>query len=289
MTTRPERVALSRYFACGLLLLRLTAAAHAQEEEEKPTGWEGSAELSAVMTSGNAESESFGLRTQWIRKKQASTLTLEASGLRAESTTTRRFGVGVPGDFRVVEVSTTELTAENYSIRGRRDRSLGEHVFWFVGGGWDRNTFAGIDNRYLGTVGAGHRWIDTETASFSTTYGLTYTRQEEVVGASQSFAGLRLGYEYGRQVTATTKVGSVLVADGNLDQTSDYRLDFSNWVKVAMSDRLALKVSLQALYDNQPSLVELPLVDAMDLPTGTVTAPLDELDLLWTAALVVNF
>ncbi len=288
MISRPERVARMSLLACGLLL-PVAGAAQAEEEKRERRGWTGSAEVSAVMTSGNAESESFGMRTQWNRKWAASALTLEAAGLRAESTTTRRFGIGTPGDFRLVEVSTTELTAENYMIRARRDRSIGERVFWFLGAGWDRNTFAGIDSRYSGTAGAGHHWIDSESAHFTTTYGATYTREEDLVGGSDSFAGLRLGYEYDRLVTATTRFGSALFADGNLDETSDYRLDLTNWVKVSMNDRLALKVSVQALYDNQPSRVQLPLVDEMDVSTGTATVPLDELDLLWTAALVVNF
>ncbi len=260
------------------------------EDEPPETGWGGSAEMGAVITSGNAEAESFSARVQLTRRWQASTLSFEASGLRAESTTTTRFGVGSPESFELVEESITELTAENYLMRSRFDRSISERAFWFLGAEWDRNTFAGVDNRYIGTVGAGHHWIESETTNFSTTYGASYTRQENVVGGAETFFGVHLGYGFDRLLTPSTTFGSSLVADGNLDETSDYRFDSRNWIEVSMSERLALKVSLQALYDNQPSLTEVSLFDDQGTEIGeTVLVPLDELDLLWTATLVVWF
>lgn len=289
-TRRYDRMAPALLVAWSVVFLVPAGSASAEEEGETQTGWRGSAEVSAVMTSGNSEAESFGAKAQFHRKWEKSGVRLEASGLRAESTTTRRFGVGTPGSFRLVEESTTELTAENYFLRSRYDRAITERFFWFVGAGWERNTFAGFDNRYSGTVGAGHQWIDTDDVRFSTTYGVTYTRQEEVVGGSDSFAGVRLGYQYERQITPTTTFGSALLADANLDETSDYRLDSENWIQVSMTDRLALKVGLQALYDGEPSRVAVTLFDEAGEPTGaTGLATLEELDLLWTAALVVKF
>jgi hypothetical protein len=64
-----------------------------------------------------------------------------------------------------------------------------------------------------------------------------------------------------------------------------------NSVAVAMNRRLALKVSLQWLYDNQPSL---QLVDLFNppfppgTPAGRAQVELDELDTIFTASLVVN-
>ena len=56
-----------------------------------------------------------------------------------------------------------------------------------------------------------------------------------------------------------------------------------------MSDRFALKASLQLLFDAEPSLVGIPL----QLPDGSspgdrVLATLAKLDSLFTLALVVN-
>jgi len=79
--------------------------------------------------------------------------------------------------------------------------------------------------------------------------------------------------------------------DGNLDETSDYRADFTNYVAVAMSGRLALKASLQLLYDNEPSLGSLQLFtsDGVLFPGTFVVAPVDDLDSIFTVSLVMNF
>lgn len=290
MRFRNERVVPALMLTAGLCALYPAASVAAEEDEEPEAGWTGSAEVTAVMTSGNAEAESFGARAELNREWDRSAVEIESTALRAESTTTRRFGVGSPGGFRVVDESTTELTAENYLLRGRFDRSITDRFFWFAGAGWERNTFAGFDNRYSVVTGAGHHWIDAEDHLFSTTYGVTYTSQDEVVGTTESFTGIRLGYKYRRALTETATFGSTLLIDGNLDETSDYRLEATNWIQVSMSERLALKVSLQALYDAEPSLVALDLFDEAGDPTGeTALTPLDELDLLWTAALVVKF
>jgi hypothetical protein len=59
---------------------------------------------------------------------------------------------------------------------------------------------------------------------------------------------------------------------------------------VVLNKRLALKVSLQFLYDNQPSFEELPLFDTAGVDTGTaVLAELDELDTVFTSSLVMSF
>jgi hypothetical protein len=67
-----------------------------------------------------------------------------------------------------------------------------------------------------------------------------------------------------------------------------------NSVAVTMSDRLALKISLQWLYDNEPSFEAVPLFD-MDpsIPgavlLGQVPRQLDNLDTIFTTSLVINF
>ena len=78
----------------------------------------------------------------------------------------------------------------------------------------------------------------------------------------------------------------ITILDGNLDETDDYRADMVNALAVTMSQRLALKLSLQWLYDNEPSFDIIPFSDF-----GGVDQPfqLDELDQIFTASLVVNF
>ena len=78
--------------------------------------------------------------------------------------------------------------------------------------------------------------------------------------------------------------------DENLNDTDDLRGDFTNALSVAINDHLALRTSLQLLWDNQPSLAGVPLEQPLGTPTGeTVLVPLDKLDTVISVALVANF
>ena len=107
--------------------------------------------------------------------------------------------------------------------------------------------------------------------------------------ADDGFGGIRFSVEVMRQLSATTEFNSVLVADENIEDTDDFRADWLNSLSVAMSDRLALKTSLQLLFDNKPSLLGVPLIDGGGMPTGnTVLTPSDEIDSVVTLTLVIK-
>lgn len=277
------------------LLAGCLAVPLAAQDEDNELGWFDSAELSLFMTSGNAKAESLALRNTLRRVWEDSSFELAAGALRGESTAISRLAMGTATQFEIVERSESAVTAENYFFRGRYDRTIAGNLFWFAGAGWERNEFAGIKNRAMLFGGVGNVWFDDEAAHFKTDYSLTYTDQEDVVAnpaVDDAFFGLRFSWDYGRQLTASTEYKNLLIVDTNVDQSSDYRADMTNAVAVAMSSKMALQVSLQFLFDNEPALTELVLMtlvppDAIEI--GSVLAPLEDLDTLLTASLVVNF
>ncbi|MGH7550814.1 MAG: DUF481 domain-containing protein, partial [Gemmatimonadota bacterium] len=235
--------------------------ASGQDDEEEQPGWHDTAELSLVFTTGNAEASTIGFANQLRHVWEESLWQLDAGGIRVESTPGRRTAIGTsPLNFRIVEEDESELTAESYFVRSRYDRELSASLFWFAGGGWDRNTFAGIENRYSGSAGIGNIWFSGDAAGFRTDYGLTYTFQDNVAAGDDTFAGLRLGYDYYRMLTGTTRFESLLIADESMNEAADFRTDLLNSLAVAMSERLSLKVSHRILFDNRPSFESLPLL-----------------------------
>ena len=287
LTTMTVSLALTALVTAGV------GNARAQDDVED-LGWSDTAELTVVFAGGNAEASTIGFKNELTRGWESRDLVVGLGALRAESTVFARTAVGVsPASFQVTKDSVTALTAESYYARGQYDHELNAGTFWYAGTGWERNTFAGIQNRYTWGGGLGNTWIDDDTSTFKTEYGVTYTLQDNVAetgDGNDTFGGLRLSYDYRRQLTATTEFTSVLVADENLQDTDDFRTDLTNAIAVSMTSRLALKVSWQLLYDNLPSLVGIPLTDVGGLPTGdTVFARLDTVDNLLTFALVANF
>lgn len=268
------------------LTASVSAPARAQDEAE--LGWSDTADLSLVTTSGNAESTSFGFTNTLVRTWENAGFELRLEGARVESRGDR-FAVGTADDFELRD-PPKEKTAESYRVGLRYDREITESFFWYTGAGWVRNRFSGIDNRYSVQAGVGNIWRDSEELAFRTDYALTYTREERLDGSEDTFPGLRLSWKYRHLFGKSVVYQNLLTVDENLDDTDDLRLDMTNSLAVPLTGRLALKVSLQALYDHQPAFEPVALLGPDLLPTGqTVSAELDELDTVLTTSLVVEF
>lgn len=267
---------------CFLLLL----SSHVLAQEERALGWSDVAELTFVLTAGNASSNTFGFKNTAEYLWSRSAFKISAGAVRTESGITTRTATGTPENFAIREETETEVTAENYFLKGRFDRTVGRTAFVYGGADWDRNTFAGIQNRYGFVAGAGRTWFEEATRKLKTDLGLTYTIQDDVVenpDAEDAFMGIRGSYDYLRKLTETADFTSVLVVDQSLSQTEDLRADWTNSLAVAMSDRLALKTSLQVLFDNHPAVSSVPLGDT------EVLTPLGEVDTVFSVAVVAKF
>lgn len=280
-----------------ILALTISSAAavalEAQENQGRKTGWYDEAELSLVSTDGNSQSDTFSLRNTLTRVWERAELKVTLGGLRAESTAVIRTAVGSSAaDAQLVESSVSDVTAERYYFETRYDRQISERWFYYVAAGWDRNEPAGIKNRSSLAAGAGNVWFDRDEARFRTDYALTYTDQEDVVelpGSGGSFAGLRLSSDYWRQLTGTAEYGNKLTVDQNLDTSDDLRAVLVNSLAVRVSDSLALRLSHELQFDNQPSLIAIPV----RTPDGTAVGEqlvieADDVDSTLSLALVVS-
>lgn len=254
--------------------------------------WGWSSEFSAVRTGGNAQAFTLGLANTLSGAWGRTELKIEAGGIRTRTTRTTRTAVGDRDDYRVRTESTTEVSAENYYARFRADRALSDRAAVFVQSGWTRNTFAGVRGRYVTGVGMSTRWSSGERWRLRTGYGLTYTRQEDVVvdpDVSPGFWGAQLSAEHERRVRADAEWASALVLDGNAADPQDLRADWTNSVSVAMNEHLGLKTTLRLLFDNRPALATAPLRSSNGEDAGTVLVRRRKLDQTLTVALVVSF
>jgi putative salt-induced outer membrane protein YdiY len=273
------------------VLLVLLAVLPTHPVRAQGIDWENAAELSFVSTGGNASSTTFGVKASVTGTGDQSTFKLELGGIRASSDIKTRRATGTPGSFTITETTDSKLTAASYFARARYDRAF-DGVFAFGGAGWDRNTFAGVENRYQVVAGLGRMWIDGESGRLKTDVGGTYTIQRDVSprpGADDEFFGFRASVEARRRLTATADYTSTVIADQNLEASEDLRGDWINSVTLTISEGLALKTSLQLLYDAQPANVPVPLFDTGGAPVGTVSARGEEIDRVATLTLVVRF
>lgn len=279
----------NRRFAFTLTLFAFAALA-APAGAQDPFVWENSTELSFVTASGNSSSSTLGLKSVLEGANEASGFKLELGGIRASSSFSTRTAVGSPTSFVVTEETRDETSAENYFARSRYSHDVGRW-FAFGGAGWERNTFSGIENRLSFVGGFGRTWVETDNGRFKTDLGATYTIEkpvEEDPTRDEGFGGLRATIEAQRALTSTTELASTLVADENLADTDDLRIDWLASITVALTEGLAFKTSYQVLFDNDPALIGVPLFDLGGTPLGEVLVPSDEVDTFLTLSLVIK-
>jgi putative salt-induced outer membrane protein YdiY len=280
---------------CSGLVLSAPDPLSAQDPGgETGVTWRNTSELSYLLTGGNSSANTLGLRNALRRRSATGEFRMDLSVRRTETTRVSRTAVGAsPDDFEVSEERDSERTAERYAVDGRYDRNLGEHFFAFAGLGWERNEFAGFNHRTVAVTGAGNQWSGSDGDwELKVGYGVTYTVRRDVVpdpSRDDSFAGLRLTLDHAHELTESTDLELKWVADGNLQETSELRADLTQGVSTALSDRLALKTTLQLLWDNDPPLESLPLVAPDGTPLGQqVRVPLGRVDHTISVALVIT-
>jgi len=279
----------SKLFVVLSLLSLLPATVLAQDDPGFV--WENATELSYAATAGNASTNAFAVAAELTGTGGPNEFKLQIGGIRASSETTTRTATMTATDVEIQETTTSGLSAASYFAKARYDRAF-SGAFAFGGAGWERNTFSGFENRFSVVVGVGRTWVDSESGHFKTDVGGTYTIQKDVdpaPGADDAFAGARLSVDAARSLTSTTDLTSKLVADQNVEEGEDLRADWTNSLSVSISEGLALKTSYQILYDRQPALLRVPLLDLGGAPTGgTVLTEGEEFDTVLTLALVIK-
>jgi putative salt-induced outer membrane protein YdiY len=277
----------------ALILLALGPAPLCGQEEKKPGllgPWAATAEISYVVTGGNTSTSAFSFGTAFSRKWAKDTLLFKSYIMKSNATTTTRTAMGTETDFEISEDSITRKVSENYMFAGQYDRNISKRLLGQAGLSWDRNRFAGIDDRIMATLGLGYAWVNKPRTQVKTSASMTYTVRQYVGLDWESFGGWRFSVAAEQKISERSSLLSVFVFDENLKDSPDWRFDWANSVSASISKGLALKVSLRTLYTHQPALQGIPLYDLFGQPTGlTVFVPLKNLDTFLTTSIVINF
>lgn len=268
-----------------------TATVDANAFKADEPGTFATADLSYVMTSGNARAATLGFKGDLAQRWAKHALSFGAAGVQSSSSTGLNYAQGSPASFSVVRPDP-EKTVEYYNLRGRYDYRLTQAFFYTLGANWERNLFSGVRSRLIGETGFGYVFVASEETDFRTRIGVTYTHNDPVIenpDVESDFVGVRLGWSLRQRLTPNTTLTHDLVADENLQNTDDFRADAGLGLNVAMSSTLALKANYRLLYSNLPALETIPLLDPTAAQIGTVTTPLRKVDQGVSISLVLNW
>lgn len=288
--------AIAPLLLCGFVLL--VTPSWAQDEEEPKLGWTNETDLSLVITEGNSSTETLGFKNRLRRNWKKARYTFRLDAVRSNTADDPIAVVSDPDstDYEIVAFDKT-LDVETYLVENRYDRSITERFFWHAGLTWDRNKDAGILSRWIGFAGVGNVWWDREDLIFNTSYGLSYTLREEedeTPDKDDTFPGFRFNWEYENKWGKVTTFENDWVYNYNFSNSTDWNADMISSIRVDMSERLALRVSLRWIYNNLPANQDLdvffrdPNGNLIGLPI-VVQEPKEKLDTIFSTSLVIRF
>lgn len=198
------------------------------------------AEAGAVMSSGNADSQSFNARVdvarEWRRWRQA----FGASGVYA--------------------ADDAGATGQRWDARGQTSYKFLSQGFSFISARYERDRFSGFEYQSAFAIGLGWRFFDDETTRLVMQVGAGYrhlrTRDSladddvtVVPGERQEDLVEQFGLEFSRALNDRTRVRNQLQVEIGIDNTQ-VRNDLGLQVKVFESLALALGYSVR--YNTHP-------------------------------------
>jgi putative salt-induced outer membrane protein YdiY len=259
-----------------------TVDAQTDEDAEKEKPWRNSTDLSFVVTEGNSDTSTFGLnnnfRWSWedkarFRWKIEATRTDKADdrSLQVDPSFTWEPGEEGPGE----DVTTTlveppsEPDVQIFFTEARYDRHIRERVAWNAGASWDRNVDAGILSRTILFGGMTNVfWDKKDELEFNLSYGLSFTDREEEnpdPEKEDQFAGVRFTWDYLNKWGSVTTYENDLTTNVSLADLSDYFVNMTQAISVSMSKKLAIRVSLQWLYNAEPALEDVDVLARVEI------------------------
>jgi putative salt-induced outer membrane protein len=215
-----------------------TAAARAQEAQAADPAadapaWGMEMGLSYLATSGNSDTETLGVDLEAVRRPEP-------------------WGLEVAAQFNRAEQDGAK-TAERSYAGVRATRRLTERWDAFAGLSAEQDEFSGIDLRGVVEAGAAYKALVGPRHELDLDVALTWTDEQRLPpGMDDSWLGALLGTDYSFAISENATFSQQLRYFPNVDQTDDWRADSVTALTAALNRRLAVRVSHEIRYRNEP-------------------------------------
>lgn len=208
--------------------------------------WKDEAELSYVQTGGNTELTSLSAKNL----------------LTYQATENFKLDWTVQALFAEAEIDgNTEKTAERYATELRLEYAFTERTYATAYGGWLRDEFAGIDDRYYAGPAVGYKFLIGPEHFLKTEAGVEYVKENYIDDTDDDYTRGRAFGEYIFALTEKTRFSQSLEYLHAFDNSDDYNVNSETAVITSLSDKLSLKTSYVVNYDNEPVPEDLDETD----------------------------
>jgi len=202
----------------------LTAPLFADDATPPLKPWSDKAEVSLVSTNGNSKGTTTSIKNLLAYAWNEITRLEVAGG-----------GLGSQNNHQV--------TAENYNASEKYTLKLVGKNYAFERFGWDKDRFAGIQNRYDSSAGLGRLLLDLPNDKLHTELGGGYVGQEFTDGLHDNYASGRAYAKYEHALSASSSFTQDAEYIHNFKDSKGYRLNTETALTAALSTHLSLKAS----------------------------------------------
>ncbi len=145
-----------------------------------------------------------------------------------------------------------ETTSSLWRSGARAEYALSPGVSVYGSVAYDRDRFAGIARRLEEGAGIGLGLLRRTRDRLEAKAGLSLVQQRSTAGADDTFAAASGGFSYAHQLGEAASLRQKVEGLANLEDASDFRLTSESALIAPLSRRLALKISYEVRFDNQP-------------------------------------
>lgn len=190
-------------------------------------------EASAVVSGGNTEIKVYNVETE-------STYAWDKNEVSA-------------GGHYTYGTSDGVLSARNWDVNARYDRSLSKKTGLFTAYEYEQDKFRGLTFRQNADLGFLFKPIRSDKQKLDLEIGYRFTAEKNLQGVTDELQKSRyaVNYEYKSDRSWSLKLKNELVL--NHTETSDTIFNIEPSFNVALSDMVSFKLGYKAIYDNQPN------------------------------------
>ena len=219
-------------FLLSLALISFASTPAAAQNPAEDSLWAGSAEVSAVATSGNSDTRTFGLGGE---------LTYDPSGWSWRA--------------RAAYVETSaddQLRARSFNGLAEASRNLKDQLEMYGRGGYLRDLFAGIERRVTPEGGLAWEAIAGAPHSLQILVGGGVTREIRLVGEDLTIGTANATGRYVLTLSDTSKITEEASFVGDLNTGENWRIANEVAATATLTRLFSLKVSHKLSYLNAP-------------------------------------
>ncbi|MFI5232829.1 MAG: YdiY family protein [Gemmatimonadales bacterium] len=154
---------------------------------------------------------------------------------------------------RYVSGETDNTTTANQLLLGvRADFAFKPRLSVFVGGSYERNTFAGFNSRTDEIAGLAWEAVAAKGDSARIDLGGVATQEADVDGANQSYPSARAALSYKHQFSKLAYFHQFVEYIPNLQTSGSYRFNTESSLVAPISTHIGVKLAYAIRFDSRP-------------------------------------